>query len=417
MNYDLCIIGAGWAGFNAALKAARLGKKVCIVDDKEIGGTCLNRGCIPTKAFVYHSKTGLKLPEILKKRDEVVLRLRDGMLYLVKSNKVDYFKARALIKKDGSVFIGDGNTIKPKFILIATGSVAKELPNLKIDHNKVISSDDALALTEIPDKLLIVGAGAIGCEFASIFKRLGSSVAITDIASQLLPGIDNQVAKKLQTAFQKSGISVSLNNSNDLNIGDYDKVLLSVGRAPVSSGIWEDGVDINLERGAISADFELRTSRRGVFAAGDCISGYMLAHVAAYEGELAVNNMFSRPIKRDYTVTPSSVFCSPEISSIGLSEAEAKNFGADFKAVVVHFLSVGMAHIHDDTQGFVKVIFEKRSGRILGASIIGLEASELINSFSILMRNKITASGMRNTIFAHPSISEILGEVARSFEQ
>ncbi len=415
MDYDVCIIGAGWAGFNAALKASYLKKKVCVAECGEIGGTCLNRGCIPTKSFVYNSQSGTSFADIARLKNETVARLRSGMDYLIKSKKIDCFNGKAIIKKDGSVAIGQDKVVKPKYVLIATGSRPKELPSLKFDHNKIISSDDALSLEAVPNKLLIVGGGAIGCEFASIFKRLGSDVTIIEMMQQLLPGVDSQTAKKLQSIFQKSGIKVIL-GADAVSSDGYDKVLVAVGRTPVIESIWDDSLSIKTEKGAICVDRELKTNKANIFAAGDCIGGYMLAHIASYEGELAVNNMFLKPQKRDYTVVPSSVFTSPEVSSIGLSEDEARNFGADFKTVIVHFLSIGMAHVKKSTDGFAKVVLEKKTGRVLGASIIGSEASELINSFSIIIKNKITAFDLRNTIFAHPSISEILGEVAKVFE-
>lgn len=417
MDYDLCIIGAGWAGFNAALCAAKLGKKVCIVEEKEIGGTCLNRGCIPTKIFVYHSKFGRALGEIQKKKHEAVQRLKDGMSYLAKKEKIDLLQGHALIKKDGSVSIGTDRIVHPEFILITSGSVPKELPQVKIDHSKVVSSDDILLLSQVPKKLLVVGAGAIGCEFACIFQRLGCEVAIVEIEGQLLPGADSEVAKKLQASFQRQGISVFLGKGIDgFDFNHYDKVLISAGRRAVVEGLWEDGFAIKTEKGLIAVDRELRTNKRRIFAAGDCIGGFMLAHVARYEGELAVNNMFSTPAKRDYSVVPSSIFTSPEVSSVGLSEEEARDLQIDYKVSKVHFLSVGMAHILEDTQGFAKVLVDVKGGKILGAAIIGLQASELVNIFSLVMKNNITIKALRNTVFAHPSVSEIVAEVAKNMD-
>jgi dihydrolipoamide dehydrogenase len=417
VDYDLCIIGAGWAGFNAGLGAAKLGKKVCIVEEKEIGGTCLNRGCIPTKIFVHHSKSGSTLEEIQKKKDDVVARLKDGMSFLVKTQKIDFLQGRALIKKDGSVAVGPDKVLRPKFILIATGSAPKELPQVKIDHDKFLSSDDALLLSQVPKKLLVVGAGAIGCEFACIFQRLGSDVTIMEIEQQLLPGTDSEVSRKLQMAFQKKGMTIFLGRGIDgFDLKPYDKILISTGRRAVMEGLWEDGAGVKTEKGLISVDRELMTNKRAIFAAGDCIGGYMLAHVASYEGELAVNNMFSTPAKRDYAAIPSSVFTMPEVSSVGLTEEDARGLQINYKISKVHFLSVGMAHVFEDTQGFAKVLVDAETGKILGAAIIGLQASELINIFSLVMKNNITIKALRNTIFAHPSISEIVAEVAKNMD-
>lgn len=442
MNYDVCVIGAGWAGFNAALRAARLGKKVCLIEEKEIGGTCLNRGCIPTKAFVHYSKLGLPFVEIQKKKNDVVGRLREGMSYQLRVHKIDYQHGKAKIDTRGQLSLNGDQKIASPFILIATGSSPCDLPNLKIDHQRVIFSDDVLNLTEIPKKILIVGGGVMGCEFACIFKRWGVEVAIVEIMPQLLPGFDAEVSKKLQQFFQKAGIEVHLGkkiedlltfrkpmdtpspttvmypllSETSVSLDGFDKVLLAVGRRAATEGIWEKGLNISLKKGFIDVDSELRTNVPHIFSAGDCIGGYMLAHVASYEGELAVSNMFLKPQKRDYTAIPYSVFTSPEVASIGISEEQAKQAGIAYKTNTVHFLSVGMAHIFEDTQGFVKVIVEEKTGRILGASMIGLQATELVNAFSILMKNNVTVSGLKNTIFAHPSISEILGEVAKAFD-
>ncbi len=416
MEYDICIIGAGWAGYNAALKAVGLGKKTCIVEEKEIGGTCLNRGCIPTKAFVYNAGKGLSLAEIQTKKQDIVNRLRAGMSFMISSKKIDYIKGKARIEGPGLIRV-DGEKIKAKFILIATGSAPADLPHLKVDHQKIVSSDDVLNFQEVPKKMLIIGGGPIGCEFAGIFNALGCEVSIVEIAPQLLPGFDAQVSKKLQQFLQKAGAHVYTGRGfAEMNLDEFDKVLLAVGRKPFVEELIDKNVNIKNENGLIEVGRDLSTSIPEIFAAGDCIGGYKLAHVAAYEGELAVNNMFLESKNRDYSVIPSSVFTTPEVSVIGISEEEARQFGVCYKAVTVYFLSVGMAHIHESTQGFAKAIIEIKSGRILGVSIIGPQASELINAFSIIMKNGITLDQLKETIFAHPSISEIIAEIAKSFE-
>ena len=416
MNYDLAIIGAGWAGFNAARSAAGLGKSVCLIESKEMGGTCLNRGCIPAKAFLQYSKKGLPFPEIKKKEIEIVQRLGAGMAYLAKNQKIDYIHGEAKIEADGNISIGRDKNLRPKFILIAVGSAPADLPSLKFDHQKVISSDDVFGLDSIPKRILIVGGGVIGCEFACFFKRQGSEVDIVEIAGELLPGIDSEVSKKLLSSLQKTGISVFLNKKvEELDLGPYDKILLAVGRKAVVSDLWDKELGIRIEKSGIAVDRELRTGVRNIFAAGDCIGGYMLAHVASYEGELAANNMFLKRTARDYSAVPVSIFTTPEIGAIGSSEDELKKTGADYKVSKVHFLSVGMAHILEDTQGFLKVMAENKTGRILGAAMIGIQATELVNFFSLAMKNKLTIADLRKTIFAHPSISEIISETAKEF--
>lgn len=416
MDHDLCVIGAGWAGFNAALTAARMGKSVCLVEEKEVGGTCLNRGCIPTKALLAYAKQGLPLNEIQKKKSCVVARLRQGMTHLLETHKVDYAVGRGFLEGDGTVSVPGRAPIKSRFVLLATGSEPKELPGISFDHKKILSSDDVFGLVELPERLLIIGGGVIGCEFASFFRKMGVAVTVLEATAQLIPGFDLQVSKKLEQAFDKQGIVVRCGAETDVSeFGNFDKVLLAVGRKSIAAGFWADGAGIKLERETIGVDRELKTGARSVFAAGDCIGGYMLAHIAGYEGELAVRNMFGKAEKRDYRVVPSSVFTTPEVSTIGVSEEEAKKFGVAYTSRTVHYLSIGMAHVQEETQGFVKVIVDEETRRIIGAHAIGLQAAELVNMFSVTMKNNISIEALGKTIFAHPSISEIVAEVARSF--
>jgi dihydrolipoamide dehydrogenase len=417
MKYDLCVIGGGWAGFNAAQRASKLGKKVCLIEDKEIGGTCLNRGCIPTKAWVAYSKQNYSFPDIQTKASQIIERLRQGMQFVLKSRAIDYINGKAKIVSCDTVRVGEDQEIKAKFILIATGSTPRELPDLKFDHQKINSTDDILSWEQLPKNLLIIGGGVIGCEFATIFKRLGVEVTILEIESQLLPGIDGQLSKKIAQVFQKAGIKIELQKKHgEIDLNNFEKILLSVGRKSSLDGLWEDSGYIRTEKDSIVVDHELKTNIPNIFAAGDCIGGYMLAHVASYEGELAVKNMFSEREKKDYSVVPVSIFTSPEIASVGISEEKTKLSVEEYRIATVNYLSIGMAHIFGDTQGFVKVIVGTRSGRILGANIIGLEATELVNIFSIMIKNNLTIQDLRKTIFAHPSISEIIAEVAKVLE-
>ncbi len=418
MGYDVCVIGAGWAGFNAALKAAKSGKSVCLIEEGEIGGTCLNRGCIPTKALLAYSKQGLTLPEIQKKKNDVVARLRQGMAYMLKTHKIDYVHGRALIEDPSTVSVTAAEPVKARFILLATGSEPRDLPGIPFDHEKVISSDDVLDLVTPPKSILIIGGGVIGCELACFFKRMGAQVTILEATKQLLPGVDAQISKKLEQALQKQGMTIRLDTKAEAaEFENFEKILLAVGRKSVVKGLWKDKVALKVEGGSISADRELKTSVPSIYGAGDCIGGYMLAHVASYEGELAADNMFaSKAQNRDYRVIPASVFTSPEVGMVGISEEEARQFDVRYLSRTVHYLSVGMAHVLEDTQGFVKVIANEETGRILGAHVIGLQATELVNIFSVLMKSDIPVAGLRKTVFAHPSVSEIIAEVARAFD-
>ncbi len=417
MDYDLCILGAGWSGFSAAVSAAKRNKKVCLVESQEIGGTCLNRGCIPTKTFVHYSRQGASLIEIQAKKREILARLRTGMQHVVKARVIDYFQGCGVIQGPNEVAVSGQRKISSRYILIATGAQPQELEGFVFDGRRVLSSDGLLEISDLPQSLLVVGGGVIGCEFASIFNRLGSKVTIVELASQLLPGIDGELSQRLSNEFQKAGIEVVLGKGPEgLPVERHDKVLVAIGRRARSEGLWVQGLGIETDRGALVVDRTLKTGLSSVYAAGDCIGGYQLAHVASYEAELAVQNMFDRPQNRDYAVIPSSIFTFPEIGVVGLSEAELKAGQADYRTAKVNFLSVGMAHVMGQTQGFAKVFMDPSAGVLLGACIIGLQATELVNVFSMAMRNRLTISDLRRTVFAHPSVSEIVAEIARSLD-
>ncbi|QAT16820.1 dihydrolipoamide dehydrogenase of 2-oxoglutarate dehydrogenase [Candidatus Velamenicoccus archaeovorus] len=416
MTYDLSIIGAGWAGFNAAIAAARLGKTVCLIEENEIGGTCLNRGCIPTKVFVAESRKNSNLSEIQRRKTEVIARLSQGMNYLLKSHNITWVQGRGILLGPGAVSVGGKGEVKSKFVLLATGSEPKEISRNPFDRQRVVSSDDVLNWEVVPGTLLIVGGGFIGCEFASIFRRLGAQVTVVEMLDRLLPNMDEELGKKLAQAFQKQGIKVMLKTGLEQADPDsYEKVLVAVGRKSRLEDVCASSCSLRAEKGAIDTDRTLATSMKHVFAAGDCVGGYLLAHVAAYEGELAVSNMFQKAQNRDYGAVPSSVFTTPEVSSVGLTEQEAKAFGADYETKTIFYLSLGMAHVLGDTQGFVKVVVDRRKKLILGASIVGLEAAELVNLFSVIIKNKIGIPDLKRTVFAHPSLSEIVSELARAF--
>ncbi|MGE5279449.1 MAG: dihydrolipoyl dehydrogenase family protein [Deltaproteobacteria bacterium] len=416
IKYDVCVIGGGWAGLNAALLASKRGKSVCLVEKDALGGTCLNRGCIPTKVFITQSKNGLSFPAMQEKRLAAVARLGKGVESLLRQAKVTVVRGRGRDIGPHSIAVEGGESIDAGAVIIATGSRPRALPQLPLDGKKLISSDDFFSLSELPGNWLVVGGGVIGCEFACFLRRMGCSVTVCELLPRLLAGFEADVSRRLQQEMAKSGITVLVGQKvEELDLGAYDKVLLAVGREPVLDGLWADTAALGTEKGFISADRQGRTTVPSIYAAGDCIGGYLLAHVAAYEGELAAANACGDAEKRDYAAVPASVFTAPEAGAVGLTEAEARTFGAACQARTVHFLSVGMAHVREETAGFVKVIAEEGSGRVLGAHIIGPEASELVNIFSLIVKNKMTVKDIRHTIFAHPSISEVIGEIARAF--
>lgn len=418
MIYDLIVIGAGWAGFNAAVYASKLGKSVCLVEENEVGGTCLNKGCIPAKVFVAESKKGSSLPDIQKRKTEVISRLRQGLLYVLKTNNITLIKGRAALVSQGKVSVGGTGEISAKRVLIATGSYPKDLPQLRFDHNRIVSSDDVLEWQVLPGSILIVGGGFIGCEFASIFRRMGVEVTIVEARERLLPTMDRELGTKLLQVFQKQGIQVKLGSGSldGVRQEDFEKIFVAVGRGCRFDSSAGAALKLKTEKDALWTDRTLATGVKNVFAAGDVVGGYMLAHVAAYEGELAVRNMFKGRETRDYSVVPSSVFTVPEAASVGLSEEEAVAFGADCEAKTISYLAIGMAHVLGETQGFLKVIVDKKKKIILGSVIFGKDASEMVNLFSVIIKNKVRIDELQRTIFAHPSLSEIAGEIAKAIK-
>ena len=426
MEYDLTIIGAGWAGFNAALKAKELGLKVCLIEKSQIGGTCLNLGCIPTKTLIQSAKIyslakksgnfGIEvavpvanLIKIQERKEKIIRELRSGIQFMLKG--IDLINAEAKILPNQELQAGN-QIIKTKFILIASGSKPIELNALKFDGKKILSSDDILNLKEIPKSLLIIGGGVIGCEFASLFFALGAQVSIVEMMPQLLPGVDKEVARKLENIFKKKGIKINTNtDATTVDLNNYDLVLLCIGRAANTQSLGLDKLGIKLERNKIAVDEYLKTNVNNIYAAGDCTGKIMLAHFAAYQGRIAAQNLAQpqNPKKADNTSIPNCIFTDPEIASVGISEEEAQNKGIEIKINKFDFLGSGMARIMDETDGFIKIISEKE-GKILGASIIGPKATELIAVLTLVVSNNLTISQIKETIFAHPTLCESIHE-------
>ncbi|MFA5114667.1 MAG: dihydrolipoyl dehydrogenase [Candidatus Omnitrophota bacterium] len=432
MDYDLIIIGAGWAGFNAALKARGLGLKVALVEKDALGGTCLNYGCIPTKSLVQSARTyalvkksavfgitaGDVSPDfsrIQARKDKLVGQLQSGMKSLL--GGIDLLEDEARLLSRDTLKVGQ-RKLKTRFILVSSGSRPLELPHLKIDGKRVISSNDILSLKEPPASLLIIGGGVIGCEFASLFSMLGVRVGIAEKMTQLLPGMDRDIARRIEGIFRKRGINVMLqSDTNRLQAGidSYEKSLLCVGRKANSSGMGMEELGIAVENGRIVTDGNLKTAVDNIYAAGDCTSTIMLAHLAAYQGELAVENMLSSvPRKSNTANIPSCIFTSPEIAATGLTEEDANNLSIPSRVYRFDFRGSGMAHILDETDGFIKIVSDDKSGRIMGGAIIGPRATELIGTLGLAVSCSLTVAEVRETVFAHPTISESLRDALKS---
>jgi len=428
--YDLTIIGAGWAGFSAAIKARNLGLKVALIEKEQVGGTCLNRGCIPTKALIQSAKVyslikksqnfgieaaspKINFLQVQERKEKIIQQLRAGMQFMLKG--VDYLNAQAQILSSQEIKVGN-DTIKTKSILIATGSKPLELRDIKSDAKKIISSDDILKLKEIPRSLLIIGGGVIGSEFASLFAAFESQVTIAELTPQLLPTEDKEAAKKLESCFKKKGIKVNTScDVKTLDLNSFDLVLVCVGRSANTEGLGLESLGVKLDRGKIEVSEYLQTSLQNIYAAGDCTGKTMLAHYAAYQGEIAAENCVnpSNLKKADNTNIPSCIFTDPEIASIGLKEEDAAAKGLDIKVNKLDFLGSGMARIIDETEGFIKIISDKKTGEVLGATIIGPKATELIGILTVAVSSGLKVPQLRETIFAHPTLHESIHEAIK----
>jgi len=428
--YDLTVIGSGWAGFNAALRAKESGLKVCLIEREKIGGTCLNVGCIPTKTLLQSAKVyslarkspefGLEplapqinLEKVQERKEDIIRQLASGMQFMLKG--IDVIKENAKLLSTQEIQTGS-QKIQTKFILIATGSSSIELPFLKFDNKKIISSDTLLSLKKVPATLLIIGGGVIGCEFASLFSILGSQVTIVEKMPQLLPGEDKEVARKLETIFKKKGIKINTNtDASSVNTNDFELVLVSVGRSPRTEGLDLDKLGIKTDKGRVVVDENLCTNIPNIFAAGDCTGMKMLAHFAAYQGCISANNIIHPNLlkKVDDGAVPNCIFTDPEIASVGMNEEQARAKNIDMQVKKFDFLGSGMARILDETDGFIKIISDKKSDEVLGASIIGPKATELIAILTLAVSNHLKASCLSNTIFAHPTLSESIHEAIK----
>ncbi len=430
--YDLTIIGAGWAGFNAALRARELGFKTCLIEASEIGGTCLNKGCIPTKTLIQSAKVfaltrkseifGLEpmTPEInfakvRERKDSLIRQLAKGMQFMLKG--IDFINSRAEILSEEEIKIAD-KVIKTRFIIIASGSRPAELPGYRFDGIKILSSDDILNLKEIPRSLLIVGGGVIGCEFASLFSLFGSSVRIIEKMPHLLPGEDKEIARKIESLFKKRGIEVNIDTDiTGVALKEYDSVLICVGRQPNTEGLGLERLGIILDKNRIAIDDCFRTNIANIYAAGDCTGKTMLAHFASFQGRAAVerivNGRAQLGFNASFAAVPNCIFTDPEVASVGMSQEKAQENNIDVDVHKFDFLGLGMARILDEAEGFIKIISDKKSNQILGASIIGPKATELISIMALSVSAGLKVSQVRSTIFAHPTLSEAIYEALK----
>jgi dihydrolipoamide dehydrogenase len=453
---NLIIIGGGPAGYVGAIRAAQLGANVTVVEKEEVGGTCLNVGCIPTKVLTSAAHTystlktadrwGLKISgmeldfsQLMKRKQMVVNRLVTGVKSLLKARGVNQVKGTAtfLDEKQIEVKTNDGavQKLEAERFLIATGSIPILLPIPGIESEGVIDSTGALSLSAIPQSMLIIGGGAIGCEFAYIYRSFGAQITIVELLPQILPGEDEEVSVGLRNSLEKSGIKiftsskvmeiapikdgkskVTISSSDGETTVEAEKILLSAGRRPNTKDMGLEKIGIKMDRGIILVDDHLRTNIPHIFAAGDCIGNWLLAHVASMEAEIAVENALGEDKKMDYHAVPACIFTHPEIGSVGLNEKQAKEKGMEVKTGKFPMMASGRAQAENEPDGFVKVVVEKNSGKIVGAQILGHRATDLIAELTLAIQMGAKTSDIIDTIHAHPTLSEPIREAVLKAE-
>ncbi|WP_243348981.1 dihydrolipoyl dehydrogenase [Parabacteroides sp. FAFU027] len=441
-SYHVVVIGGGPAGYFAAIRAAQLGAKVAIIEKGAYGGTCLNWGCIPTKAYLKNAeiieaielaasrgiilentKYSIDMDKVLKFKDGVVKKLSLGVETLLKSNGVDIFRGVAKINKNKDVVVNDSQIIKADKIILAGGSKVSKINIPGIDNPRVLSSDDVLMLREIPETLTVIGGGVVGIEMGLALHALGCKITVVEMMDRIIPGIDAEASAVLSATLKKKGMTIITSASitgieerrNKLQIklasGDVvesDKALLSIGRVPDLEGIGE--VEFVTERGKIKVDKYMETSVKGIYAPGDINGIKMLAHVAFRMGEVAAENAVKgnhRSVK--LSSAPSVVYTSPEVAMVGLTEEQARE-RCDIRVGRFEFAANGRAMASSETVGFVKVIADNKYGEILGVHIVGPTAAEMINQAASLMELEITVDEVIKTIYGHPTYSEALYE-------
>jgi len=446
----IAILGAGPGGYVAAIKAAQLGAEVTIIESTEVGGTCLNWGCIPTKTLLASSEVYAKTKEldsfgidmsgsispnmqkILERKNKVISTQVKGIRGLFKSWGVTLKEGRGTFISPGEIKVqmkdAPEETVTADAFIIATGSRPAQIPAFPFDGKNIISSTEALELKEIPKSLLIVGAGVIGCEFACIYSELGSEVTIVELMPRAVSTEDEAVSKLLEKELKKKkvkliteikvekvevkddGVHVFLSNGKELVA---EKVLVSIGRSFNTNGIGLENAGVSMgPRKEIPVNEKLQTNVPHIYAIGDVTGGILLAHIASKQGIIAAENIMGADKKFDSSVVPAAIFTSPEIGSVGLREHQAKEKGLDYKTGEFQFRALGKAHAMGEISGFIKIIAEKSSDKILGAHIIGPHASDLIHEFAVAMHGGLKVKDIAETIHAHPTLSEGLMEAA-----
>lgn len=455
-EYDIVVIGGGPGGYIAAIRAAQLGfKTACVEERGALGGTCLNVGCIPSKALLHSSEkyeslklhgaehgiqtTSLKvdLKKMLSRKDEVVKNLTVGIEGLFKKNKVDYIKGHGIVIGKGEVAVkpsgksGNPEQIKAKNIIIATGSSVVQLPGIKIDEKQIVSSTGALNLSPVPKKLVVIGAGVIGLELGSVWRRLGSKIEVIEYMDSITPGQDGEISRQFQKILEKQGITFRLGakvTSAKAGKGDVtlevepakggkkekikaDVVLVAVGRKPNTDnlGLKEAGIEMT-ERGQIKVDSNFKTNKDGIYAIGDVIPGPMLAHKAEEDGMVCVEGIAGQKPHIDYNLVPAVIYTHPEVAVVGKTEEQLKKDGVEYNVGKFPFMANSRARTVGDTDGFVKILADKKTDKVLGVHIIGPQAGTMIMEAVTVMEFGGSAEDIARTCHSHPDLHEAIKE-------
>ncbi|MEX1127241.1 MAG: dihydrolipoyl dehydrogenase [Vicinamibacterales bacterium] len=461
-EYDVVVIGSGTGGYVAAIRAAQLGLKTAVVERAPVlGGTCLNWGCIPTKALLEHAHAlkiaqdwkewgltigqaavGIDMNQVHARKDKLVKGLTGGIEMLFKKNKIDWIKGSGRLAGKGKVEITDGQKqtlAAKKEIIVATGSAPRSLPGIEIDRKRIITSDEAIHWKEIPKSIAIMGSGAVGVEFGSIFRRFGSEVTIIELLPRIVPVEDEAVSAELEKSFKKQGIKLMTGTkvtgakagakgvdieaqtpdgkTTKLNV---EVLLVAIGRGPVTSGLGADDAGLQMDRGYIKVDRDFKTNVPGISAIGDVITfeqpGHpQLAHLSSAEGVVLAERIAGkeyRPI--NYDQVPGCTYCDPEIGSVGLTEKQAQERGFEVKTGQFKFGALARARMAGETEGFVKIVFDKKYDEILGVHMIGPRATELVAEATVALKLECTVEELIRTIHAHPTMSEAVGEAAHA---
>jgi len=454
-RYDVAVIGSGPGGYTAAIKLSQAGKHVCIidVDEAKIGGVCLNEGCIPLKSLLHSARTyslmkkaadsgieaQLKIPDmakIVESSQRAVSQLRSGLKNLFKKNHTDFILGKAALSSARTLSVcneGRKEEIEAENIIVASGSHPKVPSGLRIDKEAIITSKEAIRLGSFPGKLLVIGAGAIGVEFSVFFASFGTEVTLIEMMPNVLPSADEEISKALARSLRKNGINV-ITDANVKSIdrkdgsveavwvgggketqGVFESVLVAVGREPNTGGIGLREAGIELKSGFVMTDSKMKTSQDNIYAVGDVVNSPMYAHVAYKEADIAVQNISASVSEElNYECVPHVVFSEPQIASVGLTEEEARNRGCEIAVSKQFFKANGMAVATHSDEGFIKIIADKRDGKIIGVHIIGGAAAEIIQEFVLAKHAGLTAEYIGKVIHAHPTFSEIAVEATRA---